>query len=53
VAARLPAGLARSAPNANPQLPPPARFHWNLLRPDLIMLVRPPLRACALRLRCS
>jgi hypothetical protein len=38
VAARLPAGLARSAPNANPQLPPPARFHWNLLRPDLILL---------------
>ena len=40
VAERTPAGAGRSAPNMNPVLPPPARFHWNLLRPDLILIVR-------------
>jgi hypothetical protein len=44
VAERTPAGPGRNAPNLNPVLPPPTRFKWNLLRPDLILLVR---RLCA------
>lgn len=33
-----PAGLGRSDPNQNPKLPPPDRVHFNLLRPDLMLL---------------
>lgn len=33
-----PAGPGRSDPNENPKLPAPERVHFNLLRPDLMML---------------
>jgi hypothetical protein len=37
-ALKQPAGDGRSAPNDFPVLPPPVRFKFNLLRPDLIVL---------------
>jgi hypothetical protein len=48
VAERFPAAIARGTPNLNPVLPPPKRFKFNLLRPDLLLLVRLP-PAAALR----